>query len=171
MGMIASMAEHLSRMSRQLRNDAVLGQRLALPWRKVVVLERLARGGGSANWYFARSAAELERIFDMLHGGSCVSFYFAGQLTVEPDSEQARQQMYAAITRDQELVLGYPQAAGVELEMDIISGPSELTEELMLHREGDLAVWGRWPDRVNDGQDAITVNLVDADGILRKHPH
>jgi hypothetical protein len=169
--MIPSMAEHLSSMSQQLRSDAVLDQRLASPWRKVVVLERLARGGGSANWYFARSPAELERIFDMLHGGSCVSFYFADQLHVEHDSDQTRQRMYAAITTDKELVLGYPPAAGVELEMDIISGPSELTEELMLHREGDLAVWGPWPGRVNDGQDAITVNLVDADGILRQHPH
>lgn len=158
-------------MSRQLRNDAALSLRLASPWREVVVLERLVRGGGAANWFIAWSLAELEVVFDKLRGGSCVSFYFGGQLRVEPDTEQERQRMYAVITSGHELVLGYPSAGGVELGMDVISGPSELTGQLMLHHEADLVVWGPWPARANDGQDGITVNLADADGIVRSHPH
>lgn len=158
-------------MSHQLRNDGGLSLRLASPWRDVVVLERLAQGGGATNWFIARSLAELEVVFDNLCGGSCVSFYFAGQLRVEADTEQARQQMYAVITSVHELVLGYPSGSGVELDMNIISGASELTEELMLHHQGAVVVWGPWPARVNDGQTGVTVNLVDADGTLRSHPH
>jgi hypothetical protein len=41
----------------------------------------------------------------------------------------------------------------------------------MLHPEGALVVWGQWPSRDNDGETAISVDLVDPDGILRSHPH
>jgi hypothetical protein len=41
----------------------------------------------------------------------------------------------------------------------------------MQHPEGTLVVWGSWPARGNDGQDAIALDLVDADGVLRRHPH
>jgi hypothetical protein len=69
------------------------------------------------------------------------------------------------------LVLGYPSPEDSAIEMAIISSPSELTETLMLQPEGSLAVWGNWPPRANDGDDAITLDLVDADGVLRRHPH
>jgi hypothetical protein len=136
-----------------------------------VVLERLARGGGATRWFFARSLAELEPVFEVLRGGSCVSFYFANQLHVETDTEAARQRMFKEITLEEELVLGYPSAVSVEVDMELISGPGELAEQLMHHPEGSLIVWGKWPARANDGSDGITVNLVDADGILRAHPH
>jgi hypothetical protein len=79
--------------------------------------------------------------------------------------------MFEEITSHGELILGYPITGSVEFDVEIISGPSELTEFLMLHPEGALAVWGNWPPRANDGQNGITANLVDADGILRHHPH
>ncbi len=79
--------------------------------------------------------------------------------------------MFAEITKSGELVIGYPSSESVELDMEIISGPGELAEELMLHPEGSVVVWGQWPARGNDGSDAITMNLVDDDGILRRHPH
>lgn len=113
----------------------------------------------------------LERVFDLFRGGSSVSFYFSRYLHVEADNEAARGEMFDEVTEHGELVLGYPSPDDPEIDMAIVSGPSELTECLMLRPEGDLAVWGQWPPRVSDGQDAITVDLVDADGILRPHPH
>ena len=107
----------------------------------------------------------------MLRGGSSVSFYFSGHLRVEVDNEAAHQKMFEEITRRGELVAGYPVPDNAQLEMAIISGPAELTELLMLHPEGSLVVWGEWPPRENDGESAITVDLVDADGVLRPHPH
>src|ERR1039457_6975821 len=113
-------------MSQQLRNDPVLTRRLGSSWREIVI---------------------LELIFDVLRGGSCVSFYFANQLHVETDTEAAQQRMFDGITTDKELVLGYPSAGSIEVDMEIISGPGELTELLMHHPEGSLIVWGKWPAR------------------------
>lgn len=161
----------LSPMSQQLRSYEPLSKRCAAGWQQIVVLERLARGAGAARWFFAANLAALERVFDLLRGGSNVSIYFSGQLHVEVDDETSRQHMFDEVTQHGEVVLGYPSSSDPDLEMTIISGPSELTEFLMLHPEGSLAVWGQWPSRANDGNDAITVDLVDADGALRSHPH
>lgn len=155
----------------QLRRDQALSRRLGAPWREVVVLERLARGGGATRWFFARSPEMVERTLDRLSAGSCVSFYFANHLHVEPDTEAVRQRMFDVLGRTGEIVVGYPDETAAELEMEIISGPSELAGFLMQHPEGALAVWGPWPARGNDGQDAVTLDLVDADGVLRRHPH
>jgi len=79
--------------------------------------------------------------------------------------------MFDEIIRCGELVLGYPAPDQSQPEMAIISGPSELTECLILHPAGSLVVWGEWPARENDGENLITADLVDADGVLRPHPH
>jgi hypothetical protein len=158
-------------MSQQLRDHEVLMGRLAAQWRQIVILERLARAGGAARWFFVTSQAKLERVFDLLRGGSNVSFYFSRYLRVEVDNESTRQEMFDEMTLHGELVLGYPPSDAPEFEVEIISGPSELTELLMLRPEGSLAVWGQWPPRDSDGENAITVDLVDADGVLRSHPH
>jgi hypothetical protein len=158
-------------MSQQLRGHEPLTKRLAAEWRQIVVLERLARGAGAARWFFVTSRATLDQVFDLLRGGSSVSFYFSRHLHVEADNEDSRQSMFDELTACGEVILGYPSPDAPELEMEIISGPSELTECLMLHPEGSLAVWGQWPPRENDGKYAITVDLVDADGVLRAHPH
>lgn len=160
-----------SPMSQQLREHRELTSRLSRQWRQVVVLERLARAAGAARWYFAEDEAALEHVYEHLRGGSNVSFYFSRHLHVGTDDEDARQKMFSEITRHGELILGYPVPGDPEFEMAIISGPSELTEHLMLHPEGHLVVWGQWPPRATDGETAVTVDLVDADGVLRSHPH
>jgi hypothetical protein len=158
-------------MAQQLRDHEALAGRLAAEWRQIVILERLARAGGAARWFFVTSHEMLEHAFDSFRSGSSVSFYFSKYLHVEGDEESIRQQMFDDITRHGELILGYLSPDHPDFEMEIISGPSELTEFLMLHPEGPLLVWGQWPPRENDGENAITVDLVDADGVLRSHPH
>jgi len=160
-----------SPMSKQLREHEVLARRLAGDWRQVVILERLARGGGGARWFFATSLETLEQVFDLFRGGSSVSFYFSRYLHVRVDQEESRQDIFDEVIQYGEVVLGYPSRDDLEFEMVIISGPSELTESLMHHPEGALAIWGQWPPRENDGHDVITIDLVDADGVLRSHPH
>jgi hypothetical protein len=158
-------------MTRQLIADAGLSARISKPWRRVVVLERLARAGGAANWYLIRSKEDFDRVLQVLRGGSCVSFYFADQLHVETDTDSARQRMFDVVTSTGEVIVGYPAESVPELDMEIISGPGELGSYLMSHREGLLVIWGAWPERDNDGCNAITIDLVDEDGILRSHPH
>jgi hypothetical protein len=149
----------------------MLARRLVSAWYHLVVLERLARGGGTIRWYFPRSQGELERVFEELRGGSCVSFYFDEQLHVERDDEEARQRMFDEVSPAREIVVGYPLEDEIDLEVELPTGPSELGEILMHHSEGDLVVWGPWPSREGSSGGTITIDLVDADGVLRAHPH
>jgi hypothetical protein len=160
-----------SQMSQQLRKDLTLTRRLGSSWREIVILERMARGGGATRWFFVQSLAELLLVFDTLRGGSSVSFFFAGHLHVEIDAEDARGRIFDEMALEKELVLGYPSTGSIEVAMELVSGPGELAEQLMHHPEGNLMIWGKWPARPDDGRDGITINLVDVDGILRSHPH
>lgn len=160
-----------SPMSQQLSSYEPLTRRLAIEWQQIVVLERLARAAGAANWFFVTNLVALEQVFNLLRGGSSVSFYFSRHLHVGVDDEGSRQNMFDEVTQYGEIVLGYPSQDVPELDMEIVNGPSELTDFLILHPEGSLAVWGQWPPRQNDGKDAITIDLVDADGVQRSHPH
>jgi hypothetical protein len=137
----------------------------------VTQAEEVGQSAGAARWFFETSQAMLEQVFGLLCGGSSVSFYFSRYLHVRTDDEAARQEMFDELTENGELILGYPTQGAAELEIAIVNGPSELTECLMFHSEGALAVWGQWPPRASDGEEAITVDLVDADGALRRHPH
>ena len=160
-----------SPMSLQLAGHEVLARRWSKPRADVIVLERLARAGGAARWFMVRSPQEVTELYDKLLPGSRVSFYFAGGPHVGRDDERTRQQMFEEITSTGEIVLGYPSASDIVVEMDIISGPSELTEHLMHHPGGELVIWGTWPAQLDDGDKTVTLNLVDADGVLRSHPH
>ncbi|GAB2651888.1 hypothetical protein [Kribbella swartbergensis] len=160
-----------SAMSLQLGKHEVLARRWSEPWADVVVLERLARGGGGTRWFMVRSAEEVREVYDELRAGSRVSFYFDGGVHISQDDEGTRQQMFDEVTSTGEIILGYPNEADVVLNMDIISGPSELTEHLIHHTGGERIVWGTLPAPLNDGHKAVTVDLVDADGMLRTHPH
>lgn len=160
-----------SPFANQISSDSVLSARISDRWRYAVVLERLARSGGSVKWYFSSSENSLRRIFSSLSEGSLVTIYFDCHLHVEPDDDGARGRMYELLTARGELIVGYPDHHAPDFTMEIISGPSELTDFLMRHPEGCLAVWGEWPPPSNDGVDAVTIQLVDEDGVQLQHPH
>ena len=158
-------------MANQVLSHDPLSHRLQSTWNHAVILERLARGGGATRWYFARSADELRDVLDRLRGGSSVSFYFDDQLNVEIDTDSVRQRMFDAVTPAREVVVGYPERACVVLAVELVTGSTELAEVLVHRTEGELVVWGPWPSREGDPRGAITMDLVDADGVLRSHPH
>jgi hypothetical protein len=55
--------------------EASAVQRL-LAQHSAVVLERIARGGGSTRWFFVQRPDQLEALAAALSPGSSVSFYF-----------------------------------------------------------------------------------------------
>lgn len=153
----------------QLERHTGLSGRLAMPWDRIVVLERIARGGGNTRWYLAKDQHDVRRAFALLNPGSRVTFYFAGPLHVEPVSDTVIGEMFAAVGVTDEIVIAAPDSDPLALDAEFVWGPSELTEYLMQpHSSGDV-MWGPFPGV--DEPDAITVRLVDADGILRRHPH
>lgn len=157
-------------ISEQIWNNQEWVGRVAVPWTHVIVLERIARAAGATRWYFARSYSELSKIIDELRGGSCVSFYFDDQLRVDVDDEAARLDMFDAVSPLREIVLGYPVVGRTMVEVDLVTGSSELSEALMHRPEGGVVFWGPFPSR-EGGLGTVTLDLVDEDGVLRRHPH
>ena len=170
--MIASEGSGLAQESatvRQLHGDAKLMSRLESPWQRIVVLERVARGAGATRWYLVKDRRALERTFASLGPGSQVTLYFQGPMCVGPLDPSIIGEMFATVGDTGEIVIAHPKDGAVALQVEFVSGPSELTEFLMQpNPSGDL-VWGPFPGQ--EEPDALTIDLVDADRVLRPHPH
>ena len=154
----------------QLEAHPDLAARLSSLRGRVVVLERIARGGGATRWYLGRSPEECQRIYRLLGPGSRVTFYFDGPLRVDPLGDRVIGAMFEAIGEDCEIVVGVPDVEDpVRLAVEFLSAPSELTELLMQPRSSLDLVWGPYPD-VGEPE-SVTLVLVDRDGVTRPHPH
>jgi hypothetical protein len=158
-------------MSCQVKDHEGLSRRLKLPWSRVVILERLARGGGASRWYYATSEEQFKNALSHLRGGSIVSLFFGDELNVDLDTDEARQRMFDQVSPSREIIIGYPEDNLSILRVDLVTGPSELSEVLIHHPEGETVVWGKWPSAKQDGHSVFTLRLVDEDGVLRSHPH
>ncbi len=140
--------------------------------RPAVVLERLAFGGGATRWYLVASGADLARAAAMMSPGSAVSFYFDGRVARTMRATDVRSTLPTVIARDGDALLGRRGPDAPVLDMEVVSGPVELAELLdELGGTGVELFYGPFPARDNDGDDAITVDLPDRDGVVRAHPH
>lgn len=157
-------------MVKQLEGHSELAARLASLRDRVVVLERIARGGGATRWYLGKTPEECQRIYRLLGPGSRVTFYFAGPLRVEPLDDRVIGAMFGAVGEDREIMVGVPDDEDpVSLAVELLSGPRELTEFLVQPRPSGDVVWGPYPDVAEP--DSETLVLVDSDGVSRPHPH
>ena len=97
---------------KQLGTHPDLAARLSPLRRRVVVLERIARGGGATRWYLGRTPEECRRIYRLLWPGSRVTFYFAGPLRVDPLGDRVIGAMCEAVGEAREIVVGVPDVEG-----------------------------------------------------------
>jgi hypothetical protein len=79
---------------------------------EVVTLERLARAGGSTNWYVLRTAGDVGDLADRLSPGSAVSFYFDGRLGFHDHSSETVQAILEIVERDRDAVVGRHEGQG-----------------------------------------------------------
>lgn len=156
-------------MIRQVRNSEGVMARLRGPWRRIVLLERIARGAGATRWYLLHDRSAFEQVIAALRPGSRVTFYFRGPMHTEPLSEEVQGAMFEAVGEHDEIVIAFPVPGQLELRAELVSGPSELTDFLMQPDPPADVVWGAFPG--TEELDSFTVELVDADGVLRAHPH
>ena len=70
-----------------------------------------------------------------------------------------------------EAVVGVLSPNGVEIEVEFVCGLGELSELLGAAADGIELFVGVFPERDNDGVDAVTLDLPDSDGVFRQHPH
>ena len=59
----------------------------------------------------------------------------------------------------------------ISIDVDFITDIKELLEFVSNLEPADLFFFGQFPARDNDGINAITITLPDADGVVRAHPH
>jgi hypothetical protein len=136
-----------------------------------IVLERIARGGGATRWYWVRTAGDLERLYGRLTPGRVVSFYFDDRIKRRILNDDTDIEILDLVANKGDAVVGRLSRDGLEILVDFVAGPSELSE-LRSHLEvGEPVFFGAFPGRDTDGTSAITLTLPDADGVVRAHPH
>jgi hypothetical protein len=59
----------------------------------------------------------------------------------------------------------------MDIHVDFVSGKNDLSQLISEVSAGTLVFHGEFPARDNDGANAITLTLPDADGVVRAHPH
>jgi hypothetical protein len=141
-----------------------------LPEGQAFVLERIARGGGGTSWYVIRTSDDLQTLAERLRPGSLVSFYFDDRLIMGAIDGEARAAILEIAVRDTSAVVGAVDDSDIELTVDFPSSATELDEFVTEHEPATFA-FGAFPASENDGSNAVTLTLPDADGVMRPHPH
>ena len=136
-----------------------------------VVLERIAAGGGETRWYYCSDRAHLEAVEAQLQPGSVVSFYFDDRIQRSLYSPEIKSNAGKIIAETGEVIIGVLDEDGLHIDVEIITGPNELTEFASTTSFTSHVFYGVFPARDNDGVRAVTVTLPDTDGIVRAHPH
>jgi hypothetical protein len=137
--------------------------------RSAIVLERLARGGGGTHWYYVTSPDRLADLSAELRPGSFVSFYFDDRIT-EGDPVTTRDLIAAIATLDGDAVVAAFDG-DLELRIDLPAGKADLDDFLAALEPGDRFLYGAFPAAENDGRNAVSLVLPDADGVVREHPY
>ena len=140
------------------------------PEGQAFVLERIARGGGSTNWYVVRTSDDLQTLAERLRPGSLVSFYFDNRLTMGAIDSATHAGILEIAIRDTSAVVGAVDESDIELIVDFPSSASEV-DEFVTEHETTTFVFGAFPAGDNDGSSAVTLTLPDADGVTRSHPY
>jgi hypothetical protein len=139
--------------------------------RNAIVLERIAYGGGATNWYHCRDLADLASIERWLRAGSVVSFYFDDRLRWSDDRAEIEEAARRWLDTTGSCVLAAPAEHGCRLDARDAADYEDVQEMIADLAPGSRVVCGPFPARDNDGVHAVTLQVPDADGVVRPHPH
>jgi hypothetical protein len=140
-----------------------------LSQRRAIVLERVARGAGTTYWYEVSGPDVLVELAERLGPGSRVSFYFDDRLRFRAVSESFIDDYLAW---GPEAVVGLRTEDDLVLEVGFWTGLADLTEFLgPQYSTLEDVLLGAYPSDDDDGVDAVTIVLPDADGLVRAHPY
>lgn len=142
-----------------------------LQYTEAVVLERIARGGGSVNWYYCRNLKEMSDIEELLLPGSTVSFYFDRRIRHSSWSSELKKELEDAIGKNSEIIVGTLENNEKCIDVTIVVSRNDLDDLLSTFSSVIEVFYGPFPSADNDGYQAVTVILPDNDGIVRYHPH
>ena len=137
-----------------------------------VIIERIAYGAGQTNWYYCVGLAQLEALEQLLHPGSCVSFYFDDRIKRAPYSA-AEMRAIAASTKypEHNFNLGALSSDGITIDMVISVDPSEFDEYDEEWSRAPFVFYGDYPGWDDDGINAVLITIPDKDGTVRRHAY
>ncbi|MFI9381609.1 hypothetical protein [Kutzneria sp. NPDC052558] len=143
-----------------------------------IVLERLAYGGGSTNWYRCVDQPALEALADELRHGSDVSFFFGDRFahrryTTRTRAEMARFMDYLGGLPGETgaIVVGHVDDDALHMTVDYPSALEEADDFLADFEPEPWIYYGRCPGWENDGVRAVNFKVPDDDGIVRPHAY
>jgi hypothetical protein len=143
-----------------------------------IVLERLAYGGGTTNWYRCVDLAGLEALAAELRHGSDVSFFFDDRFTHRRYTPRTRAEMARFMDylrgvpgENGTIVLGHVDDDALHMTVDYPSVPGEADEFVAEFEPEPWIYYGRFPGRDNDGVHAVNFVVPDQDGVVRGHPY
>jgi hypothetical protein len=136
-----------------------------------VALERLARGGGATRWFFIGGPEQLLVLADRLSPGSSLSFYFDDRIAFSPFGSEVAEEILRIAAEEGDAVVGRLSPGELEIAMEFVSGPSDLDDVSRSLGADERVFYGRFPARDSDSVHAVTLDLPDADGVVRRHPH
>jgi hypothetical protein len=134
-----------------------------------VVLERIAYGAGSTNWYEIQRPEQFDHLVEVLAPGSSVTFFFDGRISESAVSDATKASILEIVGEDEDAFVAR-RTDGIELEFDYVAGPDDLTGFLERLQPGERILYGRWGID-DDGEAVMTAYLPDRDGTTRRHPY
>jgi len=136
-----------------------------------VILERIAYGAGNTSWYYCGGVEDLQRIVSRFRPGSAVTFYFDGRIERADYSPDSLRQIESLFVKADEIVVGALAEDGISIEVGFPASMAEVEEQLAEAARGSVVFFRLFPGRENDGRTAVTLDMPDADGVVRPHPH
>jgi hypothetical protein len=135
-----------------------------------IVFERVANSS-ETRWYSLRDLKQLSVLAASLRPGSMVSFYFDGRIATGTYGADVRREILRTAAPSADVIIGALGADGLELDIGYICGERDLDDYPEILNLGATVIYGPYPGRDDDGENAVTLVLPDLDGVVRGHPY
>ena len=136
------------------------------------MLERIAYGGGSTNWYYCRGPADLDAVAWRLAPGSIVVVFFDDRIRQGPRSAAVVAELERIVAGGHEAIVGAlaDDRVTIEIQLAHIDRHACLADVGSDDPDSPL-FYGPYPDWPRDDPAVVTFTVPDLDGIVGSHPH
>ena len=135
----------------------------------VVILERIARGGGATRWHYCCTLSEVRDVVKSMRPGSQVGFFFDDRIRRRSFSEDIAAEILDIASAVGEVCIGRATGAGNEYTMDLV-GVEEAMSVTTGLKTGEVVLFGAFPSIEDDHIHSITFIPPDLDGVIRPQP-
>ena len=156
---------------REATTDAPIGEisRLLGKSGHVVILERVARGGGATRWHYCIAIWEVSEVIATMRPGSNVGFFFDDRIRRSLYSDDIGIEILDIATAAGEVWIGRETGPSREFKMDF-GGVEESMSMITKFKTGEAVLYGAFPAFEDDRVNSIVFTPPDPDGVVRPQP-